>query len=151
MSDSGQSSETLVSRIFRAEGPGSWRHILPEPYKADTDSYQGMTRRELVGKRGENTRFHLRYFEIAPGGFSTLERHHHEHAVVVTRGLGEVRIGCRILPLSCGDVVYIAPDDPHQFLNPAENGEPFGFLCVVDAERDRPRPFAGEMSCAICE
>ena len=36
-----------------------------------------------------------------------------------------------------GDAVYVAPDEVHQFRNPSAT-EPFGFLCVVDAERDRP-------------
>ena len=30
----------------------------------------------------------LRYFEVAAGGWSTLERHRHEHAVVVLHGRG---------------------------------------------------------------
>jgi hypothetical protein len=34
-------------------------------------------------------------------------------------------------------VLYVAPDVPHQLINPYN--EPFGFFCIVDAERDRPR------------
>ena len=30
----------------------------------------------------------LRYFEMAPGGYSTLERHEHMHAVMILRGEG---------------------------------------------------------------
>ncbi|MCB1053499.1 MAG: cupin domain-containing protein [Acidobacteria bacterium] len=140
-----------ISKIFRAMETGRWRYIDEEAYKKDTESYRGMTRRELIGKRGESTQFHLRYFEIEPGGYSTYEQHHHEHAVVVTRGSGEVRIGCRYLPAHCGDIIYVAPDDAHQFLNPDTNTEPFGFLCIVNAERDRPRAADGEAFCAICE
>jgi hypothetical protein len=47
-------------------------------------------------------------------------------------------------------VVYIAPNDPHQFRNPEEAGEPFGFLCIVNAERDRPHGTEGRF-CPICE
>ena len=39
--------------------------------------------------------------------------------------------------LGFGDTVYVAPNEVHQFRNTAES-EPFGFLCLVDAERDRP-------------
>jgi len=46
-------------------------------------------------------------------------------------------------------VVYIAPGDPHQFRND-EGDEPFGFLCIVNAERDRPQG-ADVRYCPICE
>ena len=35
------------------------------------------------------------------------------------------------------DTVYVAPWTPHQFL--AGDDGPFGFFCIVDAERDRPQ------------
>jgi len=45
--------------------------------------------------------------------------------------------------------VRVAPGDPHQFRNTGT--EPLGFLCVVDAERDRPTPLAddGAPSCSL--
>ena len=50
-----------------------------------------------------------------------------------------------------GDVIYVAPDDPHQFRNPQNSTEPFGFLCIVNAERDRPVSVDGLGACFICE
>ena len=35
----------------------------------------------------------LRYFEMAPGGYSTLERHEHMHAVMILRGHGHCLLG----------------------------------------------------------
>ncbi len=139
-----------TSKIFRAQESGDWKHIPVEPYKKESQTYRGMTRRELVGKRGEKTSFHLRYFEIEKGGYSTYEHHQHEHVVYITKGTGEVRLGCRYMTVGVGDVVYVGPDDAHQFLNP-NSDEPFGFLCVVDAVRDRPREVDGEGFCEICE
>jgi len=139
-----------VSKIFRSIGKGDWAHIPVEAYKKNTDSYKGITRRELVGKRGETADFHLRYFEIEKGGFSTLEKHEHEHVVVVLHGQGQVRIGCNMTDLGPGDVVYVSPMDPHQFLN-LEGEQPFGFLCIVNSERDRPQMVEGEGFCEICE
>jgi quercetin dioxygenase-like cupin family protein len=52
------------------------------------------------------------------------------------RGRGEVRLGDRWEPVSYGDVVYVAANEPHQFH--ANGDEPFGFFCIVTAERDRP-------------
>ena len=140
-----------VSKIFRGLGDGEWENIPIEPYKISGSDYKGITRRELVGKRGESTLFHVRYFEIEPGGFSTLEKHAHEHVVIPLRGSGEVQFGCYIHVVRMGDVVYVAPGDPHQFRNPDGNPEPFGFLCIVNAERDRPEPVDGVGACWICE
>ena len=128
-----------------------WQGVAAEAYKSDTSTYKGMTRFELLGKRGESPQFHVRYFEIAPGGYSTLEQHEHEHCVIPLRGKGECQIGCRLYPLAFGDMIYVCPSDPHQFSNPAENAEPFGFLCIVNAERDRPVALDGLGVCEICE
>jgi ribulose-bisphosphate carboxylase large chain len=139
------------SKVIRHRGELRWDGVEAESYKATTESWKGVTRRELVGKRGESPRFHVRYFELDPGGFSTLEKHDHEHVVVVQRGHGEVRLGCTLYHVAFGDVVYVAPGDPHQFLNPEDAREPFGFLCIVNAERDRPEPVDGLGACWICE
>jgi quercetin dioxygenase-like cupin family protein len=139
------------SKVVRHEGGFAWRGIALEPYKETTETWRGVTRRELCGLRGESTRFHLRYFEIAPGGYSTLEQHDHEHVVIPIRGGGEVQFGRSIHRVGFGDVVYIAPGDPHQFRTPPDAGEPFGFLCIVDAERDAPVAVDGVGPCGICE
>lgn len=138
-----------VSKLFRHLGNFEWSHIEPADYKPTDDSWQGVTRRVFVGETGESPQFHLRYFEVEKGGYTTLEQHLHEHCVVCIRGQGEVVVGCRIMKLGFGDVLYVAPDDPHQFRND-EHDEPFGFLCIVNAERDRPRG-AEQSFCPICE
>jgi quercetin dioxygenase-like cupin family protein len=50
-----------------------------------------------------------------------------------------VQLGEAVQEVGFGDVVYVAPHEPHQFRNPSA-AEPFGFLCAVDAERDPPVP-----------
>jgi ribulose-bisphosphate carboxylase large chain len=137
--------------MIRHLGDFQWEKISLEPYKATTESWRGISRREIVGKRGESPRFHVRYFEIEPGGHSTLEKHEHEHVVVVQRGRGEAQFGCYVYRVGFGDVVYVAPHDPHQFRCPADAAEPFGFLCIVNAERDRPQTVDGLGVCHICE
>jgi quercetin dioxygenase-like cupin family protein len=139
------------SKVIRHAGGFNWADVPLEAYKETTDTWKGVTRRELSGKRGESQRFHVRYFEVAPGGYSTLERHEHEHVVIPMRGRGEVQFGCYIYSVGFGDVVYIAPNDPHQFRNPEGAAEPFGFLCIVNAERDVPVAVDGPERCHICE
>lgn len=118
-----------TSRVHRHDGSFGWSGVTATAYKP------WATRRVLA----ETTGFHVRYFEVEPGGATSLEQHRHEHCVVVLRGQGQAVLGQEVHELGFGDVVHVAPDDPHQFRNDG-GPEPFGFLCVVDAERDRPRP-----------
>jgi mannose-6-phosphate isomerase-like protein (cupin superfamily) len=78
----------------------------------------------------------LRYFEIAPGGWSSLERHQHVHAVMVVRGAGRALVGDRILELKPHDLVRVPSLTWHQFR--AAPGDSLGFLCLVPSDRDRP-------------
>ncbi len=124
------------SRILRF-GDFRWAGVEPREYKDPDARWRDVVRHVLAGPE-EDAPFHVRYFEVGPGGYTTFERHEHEHVVVVFRGRGRVRLGERWEPLGFGDVVYVAPNEPHQFR--AGDDEPFGFLCIVSADRDRPNP-----------
>jgi len=127
------------SKVLKAAG-FRWQGIEVREYKADGAPYKDVTRQTLLGEgegEGEaDLNFITRYFEIQPGGYSTLERHRHPHAVVVIRGRGRVALGERTYDLAPFDCVYVAPGAVHQF--EASGGEPLGFLCIVDRVRDRP-------------
>ena len=132
----------IRSRVIRG-GAGDWANIAPRRYKHEEDGlarFRGVTRHTLLGAGPEGgdagLGFELRYFEVAPGGYSSLERHAHGHAVVIVKGRGAVRLGEVTEPVSALDVVYVAPHDVHRFS--AAAGETLGFLCVVDRARDRP-------------
>lgn len=137
-----------VSKLFRHLGNFDWSNVEATEYKTDGSSFKGVSRRVFVGERDESPLFHTRYFEVAEGGYTTLEQHVHEHVVIVMRGSGVALVGDKRVSLAFGDVLYVAPDDVHQLSNSAE--EPFGFLCIVNAERDRPRP-VDPHSCSACE
>ncbi|GBD99804.1 cupin domain protein [bacterium BMS3Abin07] len=126
------------NHIYRHKGDYSWAGIKTELYKPEGNDWSSIIRRVLIGSHGEKTGFHIRYFEIEPGGCSSFERHRHEHAVIVVRGRGEVRIGRNNYTVGFLDTVYIKPDTPHRLKNPFK--EPFGFLCIVNAKRDAPIP-----------
>ena len=79
----------------------------------------------------------VRYFEMQAEGYSTLERHQHMHAVMILRGSGRCLVGDRVFDVAQGDLVNIPAMAWHQFR--ATAGEPLGFLCVVNSERDRPQ------------
>jgi ribulose-bisphosphate carboxylase large chain len=133
---------TQGSRVIRFLPGFRWQGVEVADYKSSGDGWCGIRRMSLAGEAGEQTAFHLRYFEIEPGGFSSLEQHRHEHVVVVLRGQGQVRLGEAVHELAFGDTVYVAPSEVHQFRNPS-GAEPFGFLCIVDSERDRPEAVEG--------
>ena len=104
-------------------------------YKEEGSHFKTITRQILFDGR-EDFPMQMRYFEIAPGGHSTLERHEHVHVVMVIRGEGEALVGRRVHQLKRFDVVVIEPETWHQFR--ATRNTEFGFLCMVKMERDRP-------------
>jgi len=125
----------------------SWEARPGSPYKssgsggASRRNFRDVRRVELVGRFGERTRCDLRYFEVAPGGYTSLERHVHTHIAIGARGEGVLVLGGQRMPLRHLDVASVRPLEAHQLRNETE--EPFGFFCVVDHERDRPMPGAG--------
>ncbi len=125
------------NRLHRFRPGYTWSEVARERYKDQPGHWCGIDRNTIVGGKGESSAFHLRYFEIEPGGNSSLEKHNHEHTVICVRGRGRAVAGGSLFELDNLDVLYIAPDQPHQLINPYN--EPFGFFCIVDAERDRPR------------
>lgn len=121
----------------------AWEGILPVEYKLHAGDARGMgwrgvTRYSLGRPPYIEAQFALRYFEIAPGGYSSLEKHAYVHLVVVIRGRGRALVGERVFELQPFDVLYVPPHTPHRWVNPYD--EPFGFLCPADAERDKPQP-----------
>ncbi len=107
------------------------------PYKEDGGThFRSITRQTLFQGEGDLP-VEFRYFEVGEGGHSTLERHQHQHAVMIIRGSGKVFVGDRITEIGLHDVVHIPPMTWHQFR--AVNGEELGFLCIVNNDRDRPQ------------
>ena len=96
--------------------------------------FKAITRQTLF--RDPALKGELRYFEMAPGGYSTLERHDHMHAVLILRGEGECLIGDEVHKIATNDLVAIDPNTWHQFR--ANAGTPLGFLCMVNVDRDKP-------------
>lgn len=125
------------SALYKHRGKCRWQGIKVEKYKQGSGGWADIVRQTLIGSHGEKTKFHLRYFEIAPGGCSSFEKHRHEHVVVCVRGKGKALADKKSHILNFLDTLYISQDTPHQLQNPFK--EPFGFLCIVNAKRDKPK------------
>src|SRR5215467_6693937 len=105
------------------------------PYKEDDRAlFKAVTRQVLFSDPAQESE--LRYFEIAPGGFSSLERHAHTHNVLILRGHGHCLVGRNVRAIATHDLVAVPPLTWHQFR--ATGREPLGFLCMVNATRDKP-------------
>jgi quercetin dioxygenase-like cupin family protein len=123
-------------KIIRKARDYRWEGVDVLPYKEDARAlYRTITRQVLF--TDPNLHAELRYFEIAPGGFSTLERHAHMHAVLILRGRGNCLVGTRVSAVELRDLVTVPPLTWHQFRAGAD--DPLGCLCMVDAARDKPQ------------
>jgi ribulose-bisphosphate carboxylase large chain len=125
------------NRFYKYQGDFSWQGIKTEKYKSAGNGWADIIRQTLIGNHGESAKFHLRYFEIGPNGFSSFEEHGHEHVVIGIRGEGICIVGKNKYRISFLDTIYIKPNEPHQLRNP--HNEPFGFFCIVNAKRDKPK------------
>ena len=87
--------------------------------------------RWLIGEKDKAPTFAMREFEVAPGGHTPRHFHDYEHEVFVLAGNGVVvdGDGDRERPLKQGDVIFVAPNDVHQFRNTGH--EPMRFLCLI--------------------
>lgn len=132
-----QGSQRLLEHLRFVSG-FRWEGRSPIAYKANEDlPFRDVSRTELIGSAGEQAAFDVRYFEIAPGGHSSLEKHVHTHVVIGARGSGTLISGDRRLPVEPFDVAYVPPLQVHQLVN--HGAAPFGFFCIVDHDRDRPQ------------
>ena len=134
----------VVSSLRRAEPGFAWEGVARHPYREEGSApFKAISRQTLFADprlKGE-----LRYFEIEPGGYSTLERHAHMHAVVILRGEGQCLVGDLIYALRPCDLITIDPWTWHQFRSGRD--EPLGFLCLVDRDRDKPQlPGEGDLA-----
>jgi quercetin dioxygenase-like cupin family protein len=125
-------------RRFATDSAGDYRWDAVEllRYKQEGSApFKEVTRQVLFSQPDQATE--LRYFEIAPGGYSTLERHQHTHAVVILRGRGTVQIAGNVHEIGERDLVTVDPLTWHQFRAAPDSA--LGFLCLVSKERDRPQ------------
>jgi quercetin dioxygenase-like cupin family protein len=124
-------------RLRAARDGYRWDGVEHLPYKVETGTeapFRAISRQVLFAEPAIGCE--LRYFEMDAGGHSTLERHEHWHAVMILRGHGTCLVGDQVRAVAERDLVTIPGNTWHQFR--ASAGEPMGFLCMVNRERDRP-------------
>ncbi len=93
----------------------------------------GITKQILAGPRDGYNGF-LRKFSLKAGGHSPYHHHNWSHLVYVLEGSGKLNQKDGEYPLKQGSVVYLPPNEEHNFQNTGE-GE-LVFLCLVPDQGD---------------
>ena len=133
----------MIRKKIEATILGQWKDIETKMYKQEGGaSFKNIVKRELIDKQWPDVDFEVRYFEVTDSGYSSLEKHEHPHVVIIARGSGKAIIGEEMLEAKPFDIFFVAPNQIHQFIQ--ESKEPFGFFCMVAAERDEPQLLSDE-------
>jgi quercetin dioxygenase-like cupin family protein len=106
-----------------------------EASPVEMDGAVGCRIRCLVGPEDHAPSFSMRQFEVAVGGHTPRHSHGYEHEVFVLEGTGAVLEGDQEHALRPGSVVFVPPNQLHQFRNTGTS--PLKFLCLI------PHPLRG--------
>ncbi|MBN2290906.1 MAG: cupin domain-containing protein [Pirellulales bacterium] len=121
-----------------------YQQVKSDP--VETEGAVGCRIRCLIGEPDGAPSFSMRQFEVAVGGHTPKHAHGHEHEVFVLEGSGVVLEGNTEHPLSPGSVVFVKPNELHQFRN--TGGGPLKFLCLIPHPlRDMSAPCAAACGC----
>ena len=133
-----------MTGVIRHRGDYTWEGVPLLAYKQEAGTHFKEVTRQVLSAGSPDLFAELRYFEVAPGGHSTLERHEHVHLVLIGRGAGHCLVGDEVHAVKTLDAVVVPPLAWHQFR--ATGDEPLGFFCVVASARDRPQlPSAADL------
>jgi quercetin dioxygenase-like cupin family protein len=90
---------------------------------------KGVDFRPLIAENVGPPNFHLRVFDIEPGGHTPKHRHAWEHEVYIISGRGKISLETGDVPLVDGDAVFVEPNEAHQFVNDGDGS--MRMICVV--------------------
>lgn len=96
------------------------------------ENTKGVLFRKLIAEELGAPNFHMRLFDVAPGGNTPKHTHDWEHEVYVVEGDGMIVLEDREVRLAKGDAVFVEPNELHQFVN--DSNSLLRIICVV------PRP-----------
>jgi quercetin dioxygenase-like cupin family protein len=109
-----------------------FRYTDVEPQDADSGA-EKVKVRWLITKEMGAPNFAMRLFEVGEGGCSPFHSHAWEHEVFIVGGQGSVMTEEGPIKFMEGDVVFVLPNEKHQFRN--EGRGVLKFLCIVPIEK----------------
>ena len=93
--------------------------------------------RWLIGKDSPAPNFHMRLFEVDPGGHTPFHSHDFEHEIYVVEGKGQINTEEKPIPLEKDSFALVMPGEKHQFENTGNT--PLKFLCMIPKEIESSR------------
>lgn len=90
---------------------------------------EGVTVRWVVNQDDGAPNFAMRVFDVQPGQSTPYHTHPWEHEVFVLAGEGMVKTADGEVPIGPEHVVYVAPDEAHQFQNRGHGV--LRFICLI--------------------
>ncbi len=89
----------------------------------------------LLGPQDQCPNFAMRKFSVAPGGNTPRHQHDYEHEILVLAGRGTALSAQGVREIMPGDVIFVPPNELHQFVNTGI--EDLVFICLVPASVHR--------------
>jgi quercetin dioxygenase-like cupin family protein len=83
----------------------------------ESSGVDGLSVRWAINASQGASNFAMRVFDLEPGKASPIHQHDNEHEIFVLAGEGEVSTSEAVYPISEGSVLFIGPNESHQFRN----------------------------------
>ena len=99
----------------------------------DFEDVKDVRVRWLISDKDKAPNFAMRLFEVGPGGHTPLHTHNWEHEVFILEGEGVANNGEREFKIKSGIVIYVAPEERHQFRNIGV--DTLKFLCLIPIKK----------------
>ena len=99
------------------------------PAQKAEEGAKHLTVRWLITKEMGAENFAMRLFDMGVGGNSPYHQHDWEHEVFILEGEGVVKSEKGDIPFNPGTVIFIPPNEFHQFRNTGNT--PVKFLCSI--------------------
>lgn len=103
----------------------NYREVEAEP----AEGMPGVTVRWVISEKEGAPNFAMRIFEVEAGAASPFHTHPWEHESFILAGEGHLRGKEGEIPFREGDVIFIPPDEKHQFVNDGDSI--LRFICLI--------------------
>ncbi|MSQ90683.1 MAG: cupin domain-containing protein [Phycisphaerales bacterium] len=112
-----------------------------DPVAVEMPGTKGVSVRLMVGRADGAPTFAMRHYTVAAGGFTPRHQHDYEHEVILTGGEARVEYDGAFEKCRAGDILLIAANRMHQFVN--EGSGDLTFFCLVPVSFDCGKPTPG--------
>ena len=118
----------------------NFRLVHPDPARTapvHMDGVKDVRMEILVGRQHGAPNFSMRHFVVEPGGHTPHHQHDYEHEILILKGNGRAQSAAGERTFKAGDVIWVPPNEMHQFVNTGPT--PLEFICLIPAPKDCSR------------